>query len=102
MSFTQALSEDRRGIVLRVLDEAPGYRLSESSLRTVLDHHGHMVSSDEVRAELEWLKRAGLVFVEAMPLPQGGELRIARLLSAGQEVARGLPHPGVRRQAAAR
>ena len=99
MSLAQTLAEDRRGIVLCALDEAGGSRLAEGSVKSVLDALGHRISSDQVRADLHWLEEQGLLRVERVPAAAGGEVWMAQLLDSGQDVARGVRHPGVRRQA---
>ena len=102
MSFSERQAADRRGIILRGLDEG-GHRLAEGSLRRVLDLTGYLISQEELRADLEWLERAVLVRVDREPAPHrgpdGGEVWLVQLLEAGQLVARGRSHPGVGRQA---
>ena len=96
-SLAVVLQEDRRGLILCTLDEASGFRLSDVSIRTILDNFGHRVSTDQVRGDLHWLAEQGLVRVEKVETHW-----LAELLNAGQEVARGVSHPGVRKQAARR
>lgn len=99
MSLGTILSEDRRLALLRTLSEAPGYALNEKVLHSALNALGHQVAHDVTRAELEFLKRNGLVRVEEISVPSG-QLWIAHLTIPGEDVARGTPHPGVARLAA--
>ena len=92
-SFAERQAADRRGIVLRSLDEG-GHRLPESSLRRVLDLHGHRISMGELHADLEFLERSLLVRIDREPLPSG-TVWIVQLLDEGQVVARGRSHPGI-------
>lgn len=99
MSFIDTLREDRRGVILCALDEMGGNRLAEGSVKSVLASLGHVVGGDVVRTDLEWLQQQGLLRVERVPAGDGGEHWLAQLLEAGQDVARGVRHPGVKRQA---
>lgn len=92
MSLVRALQEERRGLILTSLDEAGGARLAETSLKSVLDIYSHMVSTDQLRGDLAWLESQGLVSIDK----EGAW--IVQLLEAGLDVARGVPHPGVKRQ----
>lgn len=96
MSLVEALQADRRLIVLRALDETPGFGLNEGTLKIVLGQFGHRVGGDEVRADMTWLEQHGLVRLEKIQA-QRGELWIAHLLEPGQAVANGRPYPGVAR-----
>ncbi len=98
-SFAEFVSEDRRLVILRTLDVAPGYRLNEHVLKTALQHLGHNVGTDTVRAEAIWLKDHGLVRTEEVEM-DAGTLWIVRLTEAGQMVAQGRYHPGVKRPSA--
>ena len=91
MSLSAALQEDRRGLILTMLDEAGGMRLAESSIKSVLDLYAHRISTDQLRGDLAWLQGQGLVQIDT----EGAW--IVQLLEAGLDVARGVPHPGVRR-----
>jgi hypothetical protein len=90
------LREDRRLVVLRCLAEAMEYRLNESVLQTAIGRITHRCSRDELRADIGYLERHGLVLVQKLPL-QSGELWLATLTPAGHDVARGQPHEGIAR-----
>lgn len=94
-SLAQRLTEDRRGIILRSLNEDPGFTMAEMTLKRVLDIHGHVVSTSELRADLEWLERAVLVRVDRHEMRPDVWTWSVQLLDEGQVVARGRSHPGV-------
>lgn len=83
-SFARLLSEDRRLVLLRVLDRAPGSEANHYILREALDSMGHNVSRDVVRTELAWLADQGLVTIEEV-----GSMAVARLTGQGHDVANG-------------
>ncbi|MDA8049979.1 MAG: ArsR family transcriptional regulator [Rhodospirillales bacterium] len=97
MSFPEVLAEDRRLVVLRSLEEASGYSLNEGALRRVLDHFGHRVGRDVLRADLAWLREHGLVAIEEIE-GAGGALWIGKLTQGGLDVAQGRLHPGIARR----
>ena len=99
MSLVQTMQEDRRGIILCGLDEANGAMLGEGSVKSVLGAFGHLVSSAEVRGDLDWLDQQGLVRVTKVLARDGSDLWTVQPLEAGQDVARGVRHPGIRKQA---
>lgn len=87
----QGLQRDRRLRVLHILSEVPAFLTNEDVLKSVLLSLGHAVSADLLRTELLWLQEQGLI-----ELRQTGDLYIARLLSRGQDVARGAAQqPGI-------
>jgi len=91
--FAQLLSEDRRLLILRILDRAPGSEANHYILREALDTMGHNVSRDAVRGELSWLAEQGLVTVEEL---EG--MAVARLTGRGHDVAQGRAVvPGVKK-----
>lgn len=98
MSFADRLTEDRRRMVLALLQESPDFRLAERALKAALDHVGSYSGSDQVRAALGYLEEHGLVRVEKLAQEQG-DLWVATLREAGQDVLRGRAHPGVARLA---
>jgi hypothetical protein len=95
MSLAEMMHEDRRGVILRALDEADQKSLSERTLERVLLHlRLGVVGRDLVRGYLTWLESHGLVRVERLP-DDAGELWVATATKHGTEVARGRRHPGV-------
>lgn len=92
--FTEHLAQDRRLVILRQLEAAPGYTLNESVLDAVLERYGHHVSRDTVRADLAWLEEQALVTLEQV----AGRIQVATSTARGVEVATGQArHPGVKR-----
>lgn len=96
MSLSQIQAEDRRLIILRVLDEG-NYHAGEAVLKQVTEEFGHRPSRELIRADLSFLAEHNLIRIEKLPA-QSGELWIAHLLSDGQDVAKGRSHPGVARR----
>ena len=93
MALKQLLQEDRRLVILRVLNESAGYTANDSILDSSLDTIGHKVSRDVVRAELNWLDEQGLIELEEVFSTQ-----VATLTQRGIDVAEGqAKHPGVKR-----
>ncbi len=98
MSFADMLTEDQRLVMLRSLAEVPGYSLNEAVLKSGLHAFGHRVGGDIVRAHMEYLARHGLLAVE-MIAAERGDLWVATLTGAGEDVAKGLAtHVGVARR----
>jgi hypothetical protein len=97
VSFADLLAEDRRLVILRCLDGADYHVLNEHVLQTALAHLGHQVGRDVLRADLSWLEAHLLVKAEVVA---DGALWLAHLRNAGEEVARGRTHPGIKRPAA--
>jgi hypothetical protein len=94
MSWRDHLGEDRRLAILRLLAEAPAYKLNDSILHTVLENDiGVPATRDQVRGEIAWLGEQGLIAIET-----AHQLLVATLRERGLEVAKGLAtHPGVKR-----
>lgn len=93
MTLAQRMAEHLRCSILRVLEAAPGYSANDSLLHDVVQEFSLLVSRDQVRTELAWLRDQGLVTTEDI----SGVL-IAKITGAGVDVARG--HrivPGVKR-----
>jgi len=87
------LSEDRRLILLRILEKAPGCEANHYLLREAISTLGHNVSHDVVLSELSWLAEQGLLTVEVL-----GSMSIAYLTGRGLDVALGhATVPGVKK-----
>jgi hypothetical protein len=97
MSLHDVITQDQRAAILLTLGEADGYRLNDSVLRSALSTMALPVGRDEVRGQLDWLQRQGLVRVERLQTATSGELWIATLTASGDEVRQGRPYPGVKR-----
>ena len=95
-SYAEYIAEDRRLAILRFLEESAEYEANESMLAPVLRDIGHVVSRDQVRTDLAWLKEQGLVTLTDFR----DVLRVAKLTERGLETAAGIViTPGVKRPA---
>jgi hypothetical protein len=95
MNFAERRTEDRRLVILRLLENTPGYEAGESMLHIALMDFGHEVSRDQVRSDLAWLEEQGLVRSN-----QIASVMIARATQRGIDVAQGrATAPGVKRPA---
>ncbi len=95
MNFTQALLEDQRLFILRVLDELPGFSSNVSALQSALDMSaGHRLSRDAALALVDWLDEVGLVTKENLD----PRICVVKLTQRGSDVAQGRAHvTGVKR-----
>jgi len=97
MSFADLLQADRRLVMLRLLQQSPGYALNSSILLTGLEELGHRVSRDLVATELAWLAEQNLVRVEQVDTSTKA-LLVATLTERGLDVQAGRATvPGVKR-----
>ena len=95
MNFSERIAQDRRLVILRLLERTPGYSANESLLDLALEDFGHRTSRDQVCADLAWLAEQQLIATE-----QIGGITIAITTRRGLDVARGKAIvPGVRRPA---
>lgn len=93
MTLAQRMSESLRCSLLRVLEETPAYRCNDSLLHDFVQEFALMVSRDQVRTELAWLRDQGLITIEEL-----AGVIIAQITSAGIDVARGNRIvPGIKR-----
>lgn len=99
MTFEESLAEDRRRIVLSLLDNVNGNSLNEQVLKLGLQRTGHTIDVDLMRADLAWLHDHGLARLEKIPV-SGGEMWVSHLTERGGDVAKGARHPGVARKPA--
>lgn len=93
-SFAETLREDRRLVLLRLLNEQNGYRANSSVLHAGLHHLGVAASRDDVLTDLAWLKDQALVGMDEAV--QG--VYVATLTARGADVVHGTAIvPGVNR-----
>lgn len=93
MSYAENLREHRRLTILRVLQEAPGFRANESILADSLNALGVPSTRAQARTEIQWLLEQGLVFVESL-----SGLMVATMTEHGADAAAGRASvPGVKR-----
>ena len=95
-NLTNVLAEDRRRVILQLLADDDDYSLNDTVLKQALASLGHNTPRDLVHADLTWLETHGLVRVQKLG---DGDVWVAKLTEAGQDVAGGQPHPGVARPA---
>lgn len=94
MSYPDHFASHLRLTILRVLAEAPAYKVNDSLLTSACDHVGVPATRDQVRAQLAWLKEVGLVSLEEPVV----SLTIATATQRGLDVAAGRASaPGVQR-----
>ena len=92
-TYSQLITEDRRLVIVKALNEDPGYSHNESVLQSVLNMFGHRISRDQVRTLLGWLAEQGLITTDDV-----GDCMVAKLTSRGSDVATGMVVvPGVKR-----
>jgi len=98
MSFEETLQADRRLVILRLLQEAAGYSLNSSVLRTALDEkYAYKVGRDVVETDLAWLDEQRLVRIERLEAPSK-TIMVATLTERGLDVQAGRSIvPGVNR-----
>ena len=99
-TFAERLLEDRRLVLLRILDDQVGRVANSSVLTWALEVFGHNVSRDYVRTQLAWLAEQGLVTVEVAAESNNGPVVLATLTERGRDVVRdkaavpGVARPG--------
>ena len=93
MDYNEHMTAHRRLAILQLLSEAVAYTLHEVDLKKSLLARGQAVSTDVLRAQLQWLHEQGLVLAKQ---PDG--IWLATLTATGGDVRRGLSTvPGVAR-----
>lgn len=92
-SYSEILAADRRLVILRLLNEAPGYSGNDSILLAALQAFGHAPSRDQVRTDLAWLAEQGLITSDDL-----ASVMVVKITSRGADAATGRASvPGVRR-----
>jgi hypothetical protein len=93
MNFAERIAQDRRLVILRLLESTPGYSANDSLLHLALEDFGHRVSREQVRADLAWMAARKLLVIE-----QIAGITIVTATSRGLDVAQGKAIvPGVKR-----
>lgn len=91
-SFAELQTEDRRLVILRLLQESERYQANAFLLQTALETYGHNASQDRVKSDISWLAEQGLLKTETV-----GAVVIATLTTRGADVASGrATQPGVK------
>ncbi|HEX9391491.1 MAG TPA: hypothetical protein VF928_09290 [Usitatibacteraceae bacterium] len=95
MNFREALTEDRRLTILRLLAESAGYSANQYLLQTALGQFAHNVSMDVLRSDIAWLNEQGLVHAK-----ETAGVMVPIMSERGLDVSRGVATvPGVKRPA---
>lgn len=93
-TFAEALREDRRLVILRLLKEQPQYRMNSSNLHAGLHHLAVASTRDDVITDIHWLREQGLVQLDEVPEVPG--LYLVSLTTRGADVASGAARvPGI-------
>lgn len=93
MSYNQFMTAHRRLTILILLASASAYTLHEQPLKQSLAGQAEGVSTDVLRADLQWLHEQGLVVAK-----QDNGFWFATLTARGNDVRQGLSTvPGVAR-----
>lgn len=94
MDYGDHFAAHLRLTILRVLSEAPAYKLNDSLLTSACDAVGVPATRDKVRVQLAWLDEMGLVTLD----DRIKGLTIATATERGLDVAAGrATAPGVQR-----
>ena len=96
-TFAERLAEDRRLVILRLLEQTPGYFANESLIHSSLADFGLAVSRDQVRTDLSWLAEQGLATNEDV----AGVMVVCATTrgldtAAGRAIVPGVKRPGPR------
>lgn len=83
--YIELLAEDRRLVILRLLQETSGYKANESILDTAVNAIGHNCTREDIRADLRFLEKADCVSISYY----ADTVMIAQLLKRGQYVVEG-------------
>lgn len=93
MNYNDYMATHRRLTILSLLAAAAAYTLHEVHLKTALKERAEAVSTDVLRAELQWLHEQGLVLAK-----HADGFWLATLTARGGDVEQGLATvPGVAR-----
>lgn len=87
------ITERRRLLILNFLGSEPDLRMSVSLLQLALESSLLRINSDDIAADTDFLRKAGLVTLEHI-----GSMPALRLTQAGRETAKGSRSvPGVQK-----
>jgi hypothetical protein len=93
-TLAERFTEDRRLVILRLLNEDTDFRLNDRMLQIGLGTIGHNASLDIIRADLAFLQDVGAVTYEVVQ----GNVHVATLTERGQDhVAKRAYIPGIKR-----
>lgn len=93
MNYRDAVTADRRLVILRLLENSSGYMANQFLLQSALEGFGHVDSLDTIATDLAWLEEQGLLTLE-----KPGNVQLAKISQRGLDVANGRSVvPGVKR-----
>jgi hypothetical protein len=87
MSAAAAIIEDRRLRVLMSINEMGNRMLNDEVLLRIVVSSGRATDFDTMRADLDFLERAGCVRVEKLPRQTASDIWVAHLTDAGIRAA---------------
>ncbi len=82
--LTRKITEKRRLATLRFLNSEPDLRMAVNLLQLALEMYLLNVNSDDITADADFLRKAGLVTLEHI-----GSMPALKLTQAGRETAKG-------------
>jgi len=92
--YAEAITENRRICILRLLEAQEAYSANDSVLQMALEGFWFSESRDRVRTDLQWLEEQGVLEVHKPT----DRVWVAKLTSRGVDVARGRTVvPGIQR-----
>jgi len=95
MAMNRILAEHQRLVILRSLNETPGFDLNDSILCDVLKMYSLSCSRDQLHTQLSWLEQQGYVKVEKIG---ASETWVSKITQSGADVADGnITAPGIKR-----
>jgi len=93
MTLAQLQTENRRLYLLKTLQVAGDYRMSDIYLQTALQAIGYGSALSVIRSDMAWLEQLGLLTTKVI-----ADMTIAHLSNDGVDVACGVAHvPGIAR-----
>ncbi|MCH9780979.1 MAG: ArsR family transcriptional regulator [Alphaproteobacteria bacterium] len=97
-AYQQALAEDQRLCILRVLEASPQYTANTATLEIALTSIGHPIGRTAIEAQCQWLADANLATVTRT---LDGAVMVVQATRTGTEVATGtITRAGVKRPSA--
>ena len=84
MKYKDIVSNDRRRIILELLNQEADYTANEYVIKSALAALGHKASDAAIGSEFDWLSDAGLI-----ELKNVSEIKVAHITMRGVDVATG-------------
>lgn len=90
-AYNEEMAKFRRLTILQLLSDAPESSLHEQIIKIELQKQSQGVSTDTLRADLEYLNEQGLAYLQ-----KNGGIYLSTLTAKGDDVRQNLSnHPGV-------